>query len=309
MQAYIYGCGVFFKLLDWATSEEKDAGFLSVARVLGVCIDLTDSRSGIVSTYNSEARRLELISLIDGLLERGHFGKGELATLRGRLLFAENQIFGKGCTIYVRILSRYVESYVCGAVDKELSFVLSMLRDRISLQKPRSVCERIIPVVRVCSDACFELNGKAGIGGVVVDQCGSCIAHFGYWLTAEEIDAININDTSAIIAELETLAVYISLKFFSSYLAGNDVVVFCDNSAALASLISGRSSNDWMMRIIQSVFMWEDDNVIGLWYERVPSHANTADAPSRGDYSLLAGSKRFDVSVLDTLKDIPHLKN
>ena len=81
----------FFKLLGWATSEEKDAGFLSVARVLGVCIDLSDSRSGLVSTYNTEARKLELVN---GLLERGKFGKGELATLRGRLLFAENQIFG-----------------------------------------------------------------------------------------------------------------------------------------------------------------------------------------------------------------------
>ena len=90
-------------------------------------------------------------------------------------------------------------------------------------------------------------------------------------------------------------------------LAGNDVVVFCDNSAALAALITGRSSNEWMMRIIQSVFMWEDDNVIGLWYERVPSHANVADAPSRGDFSQLAGSTRVGVSVMEILKEIPHL--
>ena len=92
----------FFKLLGWATSEEKDAGFLSIARVLGVCVDLSDTRRGIVSTYSTEARKLELVSSIDGLLERGRFGKGELATLRGRLLFAENQIFGKGCTVFVK---------------------------------------------------------------------------------------------------------------------------------------------------------------------------------------------------------------
>ena len=72
----------FFKR---ATSDEKDAGFLSIARVLGVCIVLSDTRSGIVSTYNTKARRLELVGSIDGLLERGRFGKGELATLRGRL--------------------------------------------------------------------------------------------------------------------------------------------------------------------------------------------------------------------------------
>ena len=78
-------------------------------------------------------------------------------------------------------------------------------------------------------------------------------------------------------------------------------------SAALAALISGRSSNEWMVRTIQSVFLWEDDNVIGLWYERVPSHANVADAPSRGDFSHLVGSKRVEIAVLDVLKEIPHL--
>ena len=118
---------------------------------------------------------------------------------------------------------------------------------------------------------------------------------------------VNSNDSGTIIAELETLAVYIALKVFSHVLAGNDVVVFCDNSAALAALISGRSSNEWMMRTIQSVSLWEDGNVIGLWYERVRSHANVADAPSRGDVSHLAGSKRIEVAVLDVLKEIPHL--
>ena len=297
----------FFKLLGWATSEEKDAGFLSVARVLGVCIDLSDSHSGIVSTYNTEARRLELIASIDSLLERGRFGKGELATLRGRQLFAENQIFGKGCTVFVKILSKYVESYSCGSIDNELAFVLKMLRQRISCGKPRTVYDRVLPIRHVFSDACFESDGKAGIGGVVIDDNGRCAEFFGHWLTTEEISAVNVNDSGTIIAEPETLAVYIVLKVFSHLLAGNDVVGFCDNSAALAALISGRSSNEWMMRIIQSVFMWEDENVIGLWYERVPSHANVADASSRGDFSQFAGSRKIDVSVLGVLKEIPHL--
>ena len=297
----------FFRLLGWATSEEKDAGFLSVARVLGVCIDLSDSRSGIVSTYNTEARKLELVNSIDGLLERGKFGKSELATLRGRLLFAENQIFGKGCTIYVKTLSRYVESYSCGAIDGELSFVLKMLRFRISKGKPREVDDKVLPVKHVFTDACFETMGGAGIGGVVISDDGKCSGYFGQWLTDDEISFINIDSRDTIIAELETLAVFIGLKLFSHVLAGNDVVVFCDNSAALAALITGRSSNEWMMRIIQSVFMWEDDNVIGLWYERVPSHANVADAPSRGDFTQLAGSTRIGVSVMEILKEIPHL--
>ena len=297
----------FFKLLGWATSEEKDVGFLSVARVLGVCVDLSDTRRGIVSTYNTEARKLELVNSIDGLLERGRFGKGELATLRGRLLFAENQIFGKGCTIFVKTLSRYVESYSCGAIDGELSFVLKMLRFRISKGEPRTINDKALPVKHVFTDACFETSGGAGIGGVVISDDGKCSGYFGQWLTDDEVAFINIHSRDTIIAELETLAVFIGLKLFSHVLAGSDVVVFCDNSAALAALITGRSWNGWMMRNIQSVFLWEDDNVIGLWYERVPSHANIADAPSRGDSSQLAGTRRIGVSVMDILKEIPHL--
>lgn len=82
----------------------KGAGFLAVVRVLGMCIDLSDARNCIVSTYNTDARRLELVSIINGLLERGRFVKGELATLRGGLLLAENQNFGKGFTVHVRVL-------------------------------------------------------------------------------------------------------------------------------------------------------------------------------------------------------------
>lgn len=103
------------------------------------------------------------------------------------------------------------------------------------------------------------------------------MAYFGYWLTAVEISLVNTNDSSTMIAELETLVVFISLKLFSYLLAGHDVAVFCDNSAAFAALISGRSSNEWMMRLIKSIFFREDDDVIGLWYERAPSHANIAD--------------------------------
>ena len=101
----------FFKLLGWATSEEKDAGFLSIASVLGVCVDLSHTRRGIISTYNTEARKLKLVNSIDGLLERGRFGKGELATLRGRFF----------CSLKFRSLAKAVQ------------FLLRLCRSRLSL--------------------------------------------------------------------------------------------------------------------------------------------------------------------------------
>ena len=52
-------------------TDEKDSGFLSVARVLRICIDLTECRLGMVSVFNTEQRKSELGSTVDELLKRG----------------------------------------------------------------------------------------------------------------------------------------------------------------------------------------------------------------------------------------------
>ena len=99
----------FFSMLGWDVSDEKDAGFLTVARVLGLCIDLSEARLGLVSVYNTDARKSEIRDSIDKLLELGTYKKGELLTLRGRLLFAENQIFGKSRNIAMKVVSSFAE--------------------------------------------------------------------------------------------------------------------------------------------------------------------------------------------------------
>ena len=80
-----------FNLLGWGVSEEKDAGFLSVARVLGVCIDLTEVDIKLMKIYNTEVRNEEIKVTANDILHRGSLKKGELQSLRGRLVFGENQ--------------------------------------------------------------------------------------------------------------------------------------------------------------------------------------------------------------------------
>ena len=54
-----------FNLLGWGVSEEKGAGFLNVARVLGVCIDLSEANIMLLKLYNTELRKAEIKSSID----------------------------------------------------------------------------------------------------------------------------------------------------------------------------------------------------------------------------------------------------
>ena len=169
-------------MLGWDVSDEKDAGFLTVARVLGVCIDLYDTKSGLVSVYNTDARKTEIKDSIDKLLETGAYKRGELLTLRGRLLFAENQIFGKSCNVAMKIVSSYAEHHPHGTIPNELAASLKVLRNRVVDSGPCRIKSGVKNVMHLYTDACYEPGPKAGIGGVLIDGDGACLYCFGAWL-------------------------------------------------------------------------------------------------------------------------------
>ena len=100
----------FFTLIGWETSAEKDAGFSAVAKALGVEVCLDEIHLGLLKVQNTEARRRELASTIDSLIATGGAHAKELECLRGRLQFAESQVFGRGAVQRMRVLSRAFEA-------------------------------------------------------------------------------------------------------------------------------------------------------------------------------------------------------
>ena len=61
------------------------------------------------------------------------------------------------------------------------------------------------------------------------------------------------------------------------------------NEASLASLINGRSDSVFVQSLLESLFEWERESRCNVWFERVPSHSNPADDPSRGIFPMQAG--------------------
>ena len=94
----------FFALLSWETSAEKGGAFQAVAKALGVQFSFADSSSGLLSVCNTEGRIKEVCEQIQFLLDKGKASSAELATLRGRLLFADN-IFGRRSKQSMKVLS------------------------------------------------------------------------------------------------------------------------------------------------------------------------------------------------------------
>ena len=79
--------------------------FSSIAKALGVEISLADAASGLVRVQNTEARKRALSASIDAVLAAKGATSREFETLRGRLLFAENQIFGRTANRALREVS------------------------------------------------------------------------------------------------------------------------------------------------------------------------------------------------------------
>ena len=89
------------------------------------------------------------------------------------------------------------------------------------------------------------------------------------------------------ITTLEILSISIGLSTFQSELRGRKVVVWSDNKGAECASRKG-SARAWdHCRLVHDIWLHALQNNTHLWIERVPSHDNIADSPTRGAYQIM----------------------
>eukprot|EP00435_Cladocopium_sp_Y103_P052177 s900_g16.t1 len=297
---------LLFQLTGWQTSDEKEGGFGSISRILGVQIDLSEVHLGTITVSNVESRVRELTSVIDDILKRGKVTAAEVKALRGRLVFAEAQIFGRLTGVHLKQLARPEGMVGEAAVDSELGRSLVFLRNRVLTGSPRKVLSEVGRVFHLYTDACFE-DDMSGVGGVLVSDEGAILSFFSEQVSPTSIDLLNPLKKRGLIFELEALAVLIGttqLLHPMTLRPCDRVVVFVDNDAVLSRLVSGKRSLKLEQEIFQSILEWEYDASSVVWYERVPSHANIADGPSRCQISGLDVRRRINVDPDDLVRDV-----
>ena len=174
-----------------------------------------------------------------------------------------------------------------------MSKALIFLRDRVLVSQPKVVSCQYKAVRHIYTDACFETR-LAGLGGVAYDGNAVPLGFFSHSLDASVVEQIKQPGQENVIAELEALALMAGVKVWLQALVDLQVVLFCDNDSVLASLIKLGPKNDFVCAIASLIADFEAESHISLWFERVPSASNPADAPSRLDKN--------------GLRDIPELK-
>ena len=162
---------------------------------------------------------------------------------------------------------------------------LLMLRDRVKYGIPRCISANTLNSLHIYVDTSCE-GDKVGLGGVIINERGTRLGHFSEFASPAVIAKVN-PDSGNPIVEIECFAMYIALHLWHKLALGTNTVIFTDNEGAL----------------VKHTHELCDNSHLNLWFERVNTHANIADAPSRGVSNDELG-KRFEVNLEDEVADI-----
>ena len=294
----------FFSMMGWNTSAEKEGGFQAIARALGVEINLSDSAAGLFKVCNTAARQRELAASISDMLEKGSALAKDFEILRGRLIFAENQVFGRLTCEHMQCISRACRAKGIVTIHDDIAASLLYLRDRVVLGEARSVSSAYRQTFHLFTDASLE-NGKSGVGAILYNSQGLVVNWFSEEVQEEVVSALNVDSKKGFIYEMEAFAAILGVIRLCQKLRNIDLIVYCDNQATVAALIKSSSEAPVVRGLLVKLNDVETSLGINCWFERVASAANPPDAPSRVSVANLPLHCRirwhptFDASDLD----------
>ena len=276
-----------FKLLGWQYDEdgEKSSIFSPSIKALGIEICLADSLWGRVTFANTEKRKQDLRSLIEAILSKNSITCKEGQVLRGKLQFAQGQLYGRLGRLCLNEISR-----LCNPgkhkIDKNARAALQRYLHHLVASKPRSIDACKSRAMYIFTDACYDATHSewpCGIGGVLVSEQGALLEYFSYQLTESEMNALGAETKKTIIFEAELLAVVVATSRWATTLKHKPIVYCIDNNGARDVGISAKARSAVASLLLERLLKLEDSLGLFAWYCRVPSPSNIADNPSRGD--------------------------
>lgn len=299
---------LLFKLLGWNIAEEgsKAADFAHCLHCLGVTFDLSGTLEQVVKVSNTTSRVEELTRDINSVIKTGSLKKTLANRLRGRMQFAENQIFGR---LSRRALKAMAEHSAVG--DERLSFevkcLLSDFVESLNSNRPRLIDAAATTTWFIFTDAFYEKDAKVcvGLGGVLINSCVEIVEYFSEPAEADLCVLMGHGEKGTIIFEAELLAVWIAMKAWKHMLAGSMIVFYVDNDSVRGAYAASTTRCGFVGKLIENLNIFEEEFHINIWVARVPTRCNIADPPSRFDCSIferLSAKRIFPKITIESLK-------
>ena len=295
---------LFFKSLGWkyATDGDKSSEFSTKFSALGIEVDLTNFAQGFVEFKNTSKRVLELCGYIDKALTDGELKLLDSQKLRGRMQFADGQLFGRLGRLCLRAVTEHAYSGKGPKIKTGCIQALQRFKDFLQHSPPRRIQRSSHKTWLVFTDACYEPTSttwRCGIGGVIISPDGTPYQAFSLSLSETQIETLGGNKKDTIIFEAELLAVVVAMGLWGALIQCSPTVFFIDNNAVRDVSISGSGRSPVACCLIEELLQFESDSAIHSWFARVPSPSNPSDKLSRGDLSDLLRWKIQAVNVCD----------
>jgi hypothetical protein len=250
----------------------------------------------------------ELVAELEKTVNAGEILQTEAQRLRGRMQFADSQLYGRTGKKCTKALREAASRRCTKLQDVDLR-ALKFFSTLFSNGKPRTVSWDSRPAIVIYTDACYERDSKeliCGLGGVVVDGYTGDKFFFSVALDAEQRALLGEQTKKQIIFEAETFAGVLAYLLWNELILRRNCFLFVDNEGTKFSMIKGASENlvvDTLCAIFAELEMHIETT---CWLARVPSHSNIADKPSRADVTELVeqGYKDHSEMAASITKDL-----
>ena len=300
---------MLFELLGWAYDKTgpKADSFSDMVAALGVEISLKESSLGSIYVSNTEKRRLEVAAMIGSYLKSGvlQFKEGQI--LRGKMGFAQGQIFGLASKYALQLVSEHVHAKPFDPkMNAQLCTALLFFKERLQSGKPRKVDKAVRHTRFILTDAAFEADGSGGIGGILCSPSGDVEAWFERRLSSRDVSYFMREGQENAIAELETLAVLVSVFLWKSFLLSQHIIFGLDNDVARFALMKRYSKSQGVSGLVRLLAVQCEELTILPWFLRVASASNLSDFPSRlkAHPLLLKMNRASDQSLNNAINDV-----
>ena len=295
---------LFFRCLGWkyAVDGDKSSEFSTKFSALGIEVNLANFANGFAEFKNTDKRITELCGYIDKALSDNALTLLDAQKLRGRMQFADGQLFGRLGRLCLRAVTEHAYSGKGKQLPPACVQALRRFKNFLQHSPPRRIQRSSHKTWLIFTDACYEptsVHWKCGIGGVIVSPDGTPYQAFSLRLCDEHIRALGGDRKDTIIFEAELLAVVVAVGLWAPLLQCCPTIFFIDNNAVRDVSISGSGRSSIACCLVEELLMFESDAAILSWFARVPSPSNPSDKLSRGDLSDLAKWKIQAVNVLD----------
>ena len=273
------------ELLGWrlSKSEKKRKDYAKVFVSLGVLIDFTASSGGWIVLKCKPGRLEALEACVVEMISEGSMDFKTALSIKGKMQFAEGQMFGRVAAAACRALSFWAKF---GGRRKVDDVTISATRTGVAALKragPRHIGPRRSqpPALLFTDGACEEATS---IGGVLIVP-GAQVQYFGAIVSKKLADSWKaVAEQQQVIGQAELFPLWIARQTWAADLSGRRVISFVDNDAARLGMIRGYSPVLKSLEIISECLMWDHEFECDTWFARVPTEANVSDAPSRMEH-------------------------